>query len=93
MYIYYIDNPSGIAKMQRKKVFGKCFWIYRNMKCFSTPGTSQNLSTKTCFFSQSQTKNFYENLHRQSETKIAKTSLPGRKPTYDQTKKNQKKIW
>ena len=36
-------------------------------------------------------QNFYQNMHRQSETKIAKTLLAGTKPTYDEKKKNEKK--
>jgi hypothetical protein len=46
---------------------------------------SQNFSTKTGFFLSHFS-------HRRSETKIAKTSLPGTKPTYDE-KKNKKKCF
>jgi hypothetical protein len=34
--------------------FGKCFGIYQNIKYFGTPGASQNLFTKTCFFYHEQ---------------------------------------
>jgi hypothetical protein len=54
-------------------------------------GSSQNLSTKTfCFgfFLSHEPKHS----HRRSETKIAKTSLTGTKPTYDEIKKKEKKF-
>ncbi len=36
-------------------------------------------------------QNIDENFHRRSETKIAKTSLTGTKPTCDEIKKKEKK--
>ena len=54
-------------------------------------GASQNFLPKLVFFSI-MNKNFYQNSHRQSETKIAKTSLTGTKPTYVEIKKKGKKV-
>ena len=44
------------------------------------------LFTKTMFFLNHEQK-VDKNSHRRSEAKIAKTSLTGTKPTYDQVKK------
>jgi hypothetical protein len=56
-------------------------------------------SPKTCppklfvlFFFSVTNQNCYQNSHRQSETKIAKTLLTGTKATYDEIKKKEKQV-
>jgi len=52
-------------------------------------GPPKTFLPKLVFFSITN-QNLYQNWHRQLETKIAKTSLTGTKPTYVEIKKREK---
>ncbi len=81
---YCGDNHESKVLVNRLGFTKTCFVLVLQ-------GASQNFSTETCFFSITN-QNASQNLHRQSETKIAKTSLPGTKPTYVEIKKKGKKV-
>jgi hypothetical protein len=71
------------------KVLVNRFGFTKTCFVLALQGASQNFLPKLVFFSVTN-QNFYQNSHRQSETKIAKTSLTGTTPTYVEIKKREK---
>jgi hypothetical protein len=73
----------------KKQVLVNHFGFTKTCFVLVLQGTSQNFLPKLFFFSITN-QNFDENSHCRSETKIAKTSLTGTKPTYIEIKKKRK---
>jgi hypothetical protein len=75
----------------KSKVLVNAFGFTKTCFVSALVGPPKTFLPKLFFFSVTN-QNFDQNLYRQSETKIAKTSLTGTKPTYDEIQKNLNKV-
>ena len=84
--LYYRQPQRHCKNAVIKHVLVTPFGFTKTCFVLVLQGTSQNFLPKLVFFSITN-QNFDGNSHRRSETKIAKTSLTGTKPTYDEIQK------